>query len=235
MTVPHLLVVAKAPVPGRVKTRLGARVGMEVAATLAAASLADTLAACAATYGATRCCLALDGSLDGAAAETELSVLLQGWHVFEQRGVGLAARLVNAHADAADRTGGAVVQIGMDTPQVTPELLSAVADGLSVCDAVLGPAEDGGWWVLAARDPRAVAAIVEVPMSTPTTGPATQRALEGAGLTVALAATLRDIDTVEDAEAVARLVPRSRFAAAWGPVRSSLGRADQASWPRSCC
>jgi uncharacterized protein len=226
MTLPHLLVVAKAPVPGRVKTRLGAQIGMEGAATLAAASLADTVETCTATYGAARCCLALDGTLDGAVAEAELSVLLEGWQLFAQRGDGLAARLVNAHADAGDRTGGAVVQVGMDTPHLTPELLSSVADGLTTCDAVLGPAEDGGWWVLAARDPRAVAAIAAVPMSTPTTGRETRRALESAGLRVLMAATLRDVDTVEDADAVAALAPQTRFGAAWEPVRRSWGRED---------
>ena len=226
MNVPHLLVVAKAPVPGRVKTRLGAEVGMEVAAQLATASLADTVAACTATYGAERCLLALDGTLDGAVGEPHLTELLEGWQLFPQRGDELAERLVNAHADAADRTGGAVVQVGMDTPQLTPELLSTVADGLSTSDTVLGPADDGGWWVLAARDPRAVAAIAEVPMSTPTTGMATRRALEAAGLSVALAATLRDVDTVEDADAVAALIPGSRFGAAWQPVRRLLERGD---------
>jgi hypothetical protein len=224
VTVPHLLVVAKAPVPGRVKTRLGAEVGMEAAATLAAASLADTLAACTATYGVERCCLALDGSFDGAVGGGELTALVEGWRLFPQRGEGLAARLVNAHAEAAARTGGPVVQVGMDTPQVAPELLVAVADGLSTSDAVLGPADDGGWWVLAARDPGAVAAIAGVPMSTPTTGAETRQALEQAGLRVATASTLRDVDTVEDADAVAALVPHSRFAAAWEQLRSSRER-----------
>ena len=53
------LVMAKAPVPGRVKTRLGARVGMEVAAELAAAALLDTIAACRSAFA--ECHLALDG------------------------------------------------------------------------------------------------------------------------------------------------------------------------------
>jgi hypothetical protein len=218
VTVPHLLVVAKAPVPGLVKTRLGAEVGMTVAARLAAASLADTLAACAATYGARRCCLALDGSFDGAVDGTELSALADGWHVFGQEGEGLAERLVNAHAAAGERTGGAVVQVGMDTPQLTPELLTAVAAGLGASDVVLGPAEDGGWWVLGAREPRAVAAIADVPMSTPTTGAATRQALRAAGLSVGTTTTLRDVDTVEDAAAIAAAIPQSRFARAWTAV-----------------
>lgn len=218
MTVPHLLVVAKAPVAGRVKTRLGAQVGMAEAARLAAASLTDTLAACAATYGSERCCLALDGSLGDGVDGAALSELVVGWRVFPQHGAGLAERLVNAHADAAELTGGAVVQVGMDTPQLTPQLLRDVAGELRTADAVLGPADDGGWWVLATREPRRVAAIVDVPMSTPSTGDDTRRALEAAGLVVAVTSTLCDVDTLEDAAAVAVQAPDSRFAAAWAAL-----------------
>ena len=221
MSAPHLLVVAKAPVPGRVKTRLGSEVGMAAAARLAAASLADTLTACAATYGPQRCCLALDGSFDDAVDGVGLAELAAGWQVFAQRGEGLAVRLVNAHADAGDRTRGAVLQVGMDTPQVTADLLRAAAFELGTADAVLGPADDGGWWILGARDPRRVAAIAGVPMSTPTTGADTRSALQTAGLDVAATSTLRDVDTAEDAEVVARLVPGSRFARAWSQVRQA--------------
>lgn len=219
MTDAGLLVVAKAPVPGRVKTRLGAEVGMAAAARVAAASLADTLTACAATYGPERCLLSLDGSFGDAVDGSALTRLLDGWHVFPQRGAGLAERLVNAHADAALLAPGAVLQVGMDTPQVSPELLVEVAATLASSDAVLGPADDGGWWVLGAHDPRTVVAIEGVPMSTSTTGWATRRALEDAGLRVAVAATLRDVDTAEDADAVAALVPASRFARTWAAVR----------------
>lgn len=216
---PHLLVVAKAPVAGRVKTRLGAEVGTAAAARLAAAALADTLTACTATFGPQRCCLALDGSFDEAVDGAVLAELVASWHVFPQRGDGFGARLVNAHADAGELTGGSVVQIGMDTPQATPQLLGAVAAELDRSDAVLGPADDGGWWVLGVREPRAVAAIGAVPMSTSTTGVETRRALEAAGLRVAETAGLRDVDTVGDAGAVAALAPDSRFAAAWGELR----------------
>lgn len=219
MTGPCLLVVAKAPVAGRVKTRLGAEVGMAAAARLAAASLADTVTACTATYGARRCCLALDGSLEDAVDGPALTALVEGWHVLPQRGAGLAERLVHAHEDAARLTERALVQVGMDTPQLTPELLASVGDGLDADDAVLGPADDGGWWVLAIRDGRSVEAIAEVPMSTPTTGAETRLALEAAGLRVASAATLRDVDTAEDAEAVAALVAGSHFARTWDEVR----------------
>ena len=222
MSPAQLLVVAKAPEPGRVKTRLGSSVGPEAAAWLAAAALADTLVACAA-YGPQRCFLALDGDLDEATDATLLRGLLVGWTVFSQEGEGLAERLVNAHGEVAERAAGGVLQVGMDTPQLRPDLLSAVEQQLGSHDAVLGPAHDGGWWVLAAREPRRVAPLAGVPMSTPTTGEETRRALERSGLTVARGALLRDVDTVADAEQVAALVPGSRFARVWARVSGAPG------------
>jgi rSAM/selenodomain-associated transferase 1 len=212
--VTSVLVVAKAPEPGRVKTRLGADVGMDVAAELAAASLLDTLAACAAFTSSRH--LSLAGDLDRAVHADDLRTAVEGWTVHPQVGSDFAERLADAHA----RVSGPVVQVGMDTPQVTPALLRDAAAGLATYDAVLGPAQDGGWWVLALRDPARAAALAGVLMSTPTTGTDTRAALEAAGLTVGSTATLRDVDTVADADAVAAEAPDTRFAAAWGSRKS---------------
>ncbi len=209
-----VLVVAKAPEVGRVKTRLGAEIGMDRAAHVAAAALLDTLEAATEAVGAGHCHVSLDGDLDRAVRSTELREALTGWTVHPQRGDGFGARLADAHA----RVAGPVVQVGMDTPHLTPALLLAAAAGLDRHDAVLGPAEDGGWWVLALRDPAHAVVLRDVPMSTPTTGADTRAALTGAGLDVGTTATLRDVDQVADAGAVARLVPGSRFAEAWGLV-----------------
>jgi uncharacterized protein len=206
------LVVAKAPVAGRVKTRLGADVGMAYAAELAAAALLDSLDACAKAFGPDRCWLSLAGDLGGAVRGDELTAALRGWTVVPQRGEHFGERLVNAHLDAGD---GAVVQIGMDTPQVTAAHLADVADGLDRHDAVLGDAPDGGWWVLGLRCPGAATALRGVPMSTPTTGADTRAALEAAGLAVGSTTRLTDVDTVADGDAVAALAPHGRFAAAW--------------------
>ena len=62
-------------------------------------------------------------------------------------------------------------------------------------DAALGPADDGGWWVLALRDPEAAQALADVPMSTPTTFDRTRAALRARGLDVTTVETLRDVDT----------------------------------------
>ena len=173
-----VLVVAKAPEPGQVKTRLGNDIGMEAAADVAAASLLDTLAACASA--SSYCHLSLAGDLGRALRADEIRAALAGWTVHPQAGAGFAERLVNAHAQMP----GPVVQVGMDTPHLTAGLLGETAARLATYDAVLGPAEDGGWWVLALRDPTQAVALVGVPMSTPTTGVDTKIALEAAGLSV---------------------------------------------------
>jgi hypothetical protein len=209
------LVLAKAPVAGRVKTRLGADVGLERAAELAAAALLDTVEACTAAYGAEHCHLALAGDLAEAVDGPALLAATRGWHVHPQRGEGFDERLAAAHADVAHSGPGPVVQVGMDTPQLTPDLLGLVVAGLERHDAVLGPAEDGGWWVLALRDPHDAAVLAGVQMSTERTHDDTLAALRARGLAVGTAPVERDVDTVADADVVAAACPSSRFARAW--------------------
>ena len=211
----RVLVVAKAPVPGLAKTRLGALVGDAAAARLAAAALIDTLTIAAATVGPAHCHLALTGDLRRAVHGSRLRRLLSGWRVTAQRGASFAERLVNAHRDAGP---GPVVQVGMDTPQLTPELLNAVGERLADHDTVLGPADDGGWWVLGRRDPELVAALGDVPMSTPTTYDDTRAALVAGGASVASVRSLRDVDTAADADAVAEQAPGTEFARTWAEV-----------------
>jgi glycosyltransferase A (GT-A) superfamily protein (DUF2064 family) len=211
----RVLVVAKAPVAGQAKTRLGAHVGAVAAARIAAASLLDTLRAAAEAAGASHCHLCLAGDLDDAVEPDRIRDLLRGWTVTAQRGDGLAERLVNAHLDAGP---GDVVQIGMDTPQATPSLLDVAARLLADHDAALGAAEDGGWWVLARRDPARMRALAGVPMSTPTTYADTRAALEATGSLVADTPMLRDVDTVADARAVAEAAPETEFARVWAAV-----------------
>ncbi|GAA1408779.1 TIGR04282 family arsenosugar biosynthesis glycosyltransferase [Catellatospora coxensis] len=197
----QLLVIAKAPVPGRVKTRLCPPCTPRQAADLAAAALADTLDAVT-DAPARRRVLVLDG--DHPAPD--------GWTTLPQRGVGLGQRLTNAFADSALPGVGSVL-VGMDTPQLTPPLLAAAARALDAVDATIGPADDGGWWLLALRDPRHAAILSEVPMSTPDTCAATLDALHRLGLRVTRLQSLRDVDTATDALAVAAAHPHGRFAA----------------------
>ncbi|GAB3768628.1 TIGR04282 family arsenosugar biosynthesis glycosyltransferase [Microlunatus parietis] len=206
-----VLIMAKAPVPGLVKTRLGPPLTHHEAAAVAAAALTDTLTAVGATSGVRRV-LALGGELDQALGASMISGALAGFTVIRQRGVGLAERIVNAHLDSGP---GPVFQVGMDTPQLTPELIKlAVRDlvGPDGPDAVLGPAVDGGWWGLGLRRSEQVAPVGRVRMSTPDTGSDTLAALRSGGLRVGLLPALRDVDTIDDAVAVAATAPGTRFA-----------------------
>lgn len=210
-----LLVVAKAPQPGLVKTRLTPPLTPEEAADLAAAALLDTLDAvrsAAAVLGGPTPVVAMAGDLGGAARSAELRRSLTGFRVTGQRGAGLGERLRAAHADAAAL--GPVVQIGMDTPQVTGDLLVGAASELERTEAVLGPATDGGWWLLGVRTASLAQVLSGVPMSTGSTGRLTAAALGAAGARVTLIGELRDVDHWADVRAVAAGVPDSRFAAA---------------------
>lgn len=206
----QLLVLAKEPVPGRVKTRLGPVFTPVQAAQLAAAALADTLAAVAATPVARRVIV-----LEGVAGRW----LPGGMEVLIQRGDGLDERLAAAFTDAAAGSALPMLLVGMDTPQVTPAQLTAAVRALlsDSVDAVLGRAADGGWWALGLRraDP---ALLLGVPMSTPHTGAAQRARLDAARLRVIELPVLRDVDTPADARCVARTAPSSRFAAAFAEL-----------------
>ena len=195
-TATTLLVIAKQPVPGRVKTRLVPPCTYEQAAGLAEAALADTLHT-AAMLPARRRILVLDGQPG--------PWLPPGFEIVPQCGGPLDERLARAFAAAR----GPTLLIGMDTPQVTPDLLTV---DWEAADAYFGPAADGGFWALGLRVP--VPALLRgVPMSTPSTGAVQRARLLAAGLRVADLPQLRDVDTAADAVAVAREAPRSRFAA----------------------
>ncbi|MFL6089371.1 MAG: TIGR04282 family arsenosugar biosynthesis glycosyltransferase [Aeromicrobium sp.] len=207
----RVLVVAKAPQPGRTKTRLAATVGDVRAAELSAAALLDTVRACREAFGTSRCNLSLAGDLDDAVDAARLQAALAGWTIRSQTGGDFGDRLARAHQEID----GPVIQIGTDTPQITPNALQGVVDLLDGADAVLGPATDGGWWVLALNDPRHAACLRDVPMSIATTGEHTLAALRGRGLAVALAPEMHDVDVAADAEIVARLAPDTEFARSW--------------------
>jgi glycosyltransferase A (GT-A) superfamily protein (DUF2064 family) len=155
--------------------------------------------------------VALTGDLDCAAGADEIRQRLQSFTVIGQRGNDFADRLANAHADAAD--GKPVLQIGMDTPQVSAELLADCARRLLEARAVLGLADDGGWWVLGIQTPASAECLRGVPMSEPDTGELTLKALRDNGIDVAPVQSLADVDVVDDIAAVRdACAPASRFA-----------------------
>jgi rSAM/selenodomain-associated transferase 1 len=195
-----LLVIAKEPLPGRAKTRLTPPCSAEEAASLAQASLLDTIDVVARTPAA-RKVLVFEGDARGWRRE--------GFELIAQRGAGLGERLAAAFADVQ----APALLIGMDTPQLTPPLL---LDGMRALaqpdvDAVLGPTPDGGYWSVGFNQ-RVSEAFSGVPMSCESTWVRQRTRLVQLGLRVYEQPPLRDVDTIEDACAVASAAPHTRFA-----------------------
>jgi rSAM/selenodomain-associated transferase 1 len=207
-----VIVMAKAPVAGRVKTRLCPPCSPEEAARVAAAAIADTLD----TVGrcqAGRRVIALEGPPG--------SWVPPGFEVIPQRGDGLGERLANACLDATqpDET---VVIVGMDTPQLTAIQLDQAIDRTTASTAVLGPAADGGWWLLGVQAAHPHSVFRGIPMSTADTGSSQRRRLRRLGLDVVDAPVLRDIDLITDLLEVAELIPGSRTAAVAAGLRPAV-------------
>lgn len=223
----QVLVIAKEPRPGLVKTRLCPPFTPTEAARLAGAALADTLDAVAGA-AVHRRVLVLDGSLsdgrplDGVSSRRPRDgvprplsrVLAAGFTVLPQRGDGLDERLAAAYDDAWEGEQLPMLLVGMDTPQLTGGLIEAcvtqlLSDGV---DGVLGIARDGGWWAMGLRRPDPQL-LLGIPMSTAGTGAAQRRRLVGAGLRVVDLPVLIDVDTAAEAWIVAEQAPGSWFAA----------------------
>ena len=195
-----IIIMAKAPVPGRVKSRLCPPCSPGEAALLAKAAFRDTVETAGAVPG-TRLVVSLDGPAG--------AWLPRGVLVAPQRGQDLAERLAAAFEDV----GGPALAIGMDTPQLAPALLTRAIRMLEQTDAVLGPAHDGGYWAIGLK--RADARVFwNIPMSTSSTAALQRARLDELGLRCGLLPILRDVDTFADAVAVAAEAPSSRFSEA---------------------
>jgi len=218
-----LIVLAKAPAPGRVKTRLCPPFTPDEAAQLAAAALRDSLAVAAATRADLRL-LVLDGEPD---PELRRACLEQGFVRRPQVPGTLDVRIASAFAEAARLDGGPALLIGMDTPQASTSVLDDALAALGTgrrkdrpsdrrrYDAAYAPAEDGGFWALGLREPghpRTAALLLGVPMSRSDTGAIQLARLTDAGLGVLHLPVLRDVDTADCAYAAAAACPETAFA-----------------------
>ena len=139
------------------------------------------------------------------------------WEILPQSAGGLDERL----AAIFDHLDEPTLLLGMDTPQVTHELLMPVfTDWTTETEAWIGPADDGGFWALALKNPTG-ALLRGIPMSRSDTGAHQLRRLNEAGLRVRLLPALTDIDTISDARIVASNAPHTRFARTFAGLRTS--------------
>lgn len=134
-----------------------------------------------------------------------------GFDFVRQRGDGLDARLESVFADVFAKRDLPTLLVGMDTPQLDGDLLGRAARMALSADAVLGPACDGGFWIVGFRR-ECPGVFAGVPMSTSRTYEVQLQRLRANGLCVADLPTLTDVDDAGTAEEVATAAPDTRFA-----------------------
>ena len=190
----RVLLVAKAPAPGRAKTRLVPPLTHEQAAGLARALLLDTLAACREELADVRLLVPDEADLE------PLARLTNGAPITVQRGRGLADALrLSIREHTVD---GATAIVSSDVPGLPRGALREAAGRLARgADVVLGPAMDGGYWLIAMREAHD-APFERIPWSTPAVLAATLERCREAGLAVELLEPWRDIDTAADLSAL---------------------------------
>ena len=226
-----VIVLAKAPVPGRVKTRLTPPLTDDQAAAIAAAALDDTFRAVLGSTRSTGTVAVFDGDPS--------PWVPTGIVVIPQVDGGLDRRLPAAFGDVHALHGTAMVLVAMDTPQVTAAMVDEAIDALAQpeVDAVFGPADDGGYWLIGLRalrpDEKSYDSLFhDVPMSTDGTGAAQRERLLCCGWRVHDVGRLRDIDTIGDIIAVTKAEPRLQVTRAWRRIeRASADSARPESEP----
>jgi rSAM/selenodomain-associated transferase 1 len=159
------------------------------------------------------------------------AALVRSRRCFPQRGRDLGARIHHALRTAGARSGGPVLAIGADAPHVSArELLRAARALERGADIVLGPAVDGGYWLIGMRTPRR-ALFERVPWSTRRVAAVTRRRCRAHGLSCVEVARDFDVDDLDGLAALARIVQRRRRE--FPNMRAVLRRLNRrAGWPR---
>jgi rSAM/selenodomain-associated transferase 1 len=219
-------VMARAPIPGRCKTRLARSLGDAAAALLQRAMLLDTLdlLGCRVRLGASMRYVVMAAPEDDGTAVLR-ALVPAGWEVVAQRGADLGARLANGLEDLAQK-GALACLVDSDSPTVHPaalEQLSTVEDD----DVVIGPAEDGGYYLIGTSrpDPRLFEGIR---WSTSGVMDATRQACAALGRRVHELPHGYDVDDVED---LARLDLELQAHPARAPQTAELLRAVRSRLP----
>jgi len=186
-----LAVIAKEPVAGTAKTRLAPALGTTGAARAAAAMLADTVAVVRAVGADPWLCFTPPQ------ARARFGRLAPGFGLLAQAPGDLGDRLAACLADLLAAGAERVAIVGADTPHLPPASCRRALSLLDEVDVVLGPALDGGYYLVAAKaaDP---GLFVGVPMGTEVVLAETLARAARRGLTAALLPPLRDLDRVED-------------------------------------
>lgn len=189
----RLIIFLKVPRAGSVKTRLGNEIGMTVARD-AYCCLVERLLQNLSNIPQ----IELRISPDDAGKEIANWVKPR-WRITKQGGGDLTARLRLAFAEAFQSSDGRVLIIGSDCPEVTESDIHAAWDSLAENDVVLGPASDGGYWLIGLREARPEL-FEGIPWSSDKVLEKTLALAATAGLKVKLLRMLSDVDTQADWE-----------------------------------
>jgi rSAM/selenodomain-associated transferase 1 len=187
----RVIVFLKAPRPGFVKTRIAAQLDAEAAAAIYQVLVGITLSRLNGCQD-----VELRFAPDDAAAELG-AWRRAGWNARPQGEGDLGERLCRAMTEAFTEGVAKVLILGADCPEFGAEDIQSAFDALQEHDVVLGPATDGGYWLVGLRRPLPDL-FREIPWSTDQVFEMTRRRIVDAGLRVAELRRLRDIDTLED-------------------------------------
>jgi len=205
-----LVVMARYPEAGTTKTRLARTIGDEAAVHLYRAFLTDL----AMRFAGESCGAALHWNytppeVDFRAFVATLSpTQTPNMHCFPQRGADFGARMHAAFQWTRAHGFKHTILIGSDSPHIRLEAVSQARAALDEADVVLGPAEDGGYYLIAMREPHDL--FSGIPMSTRSVLEMTIAAARRQGLTTRLLEPLFDIDELPDLLRLARLLEVQR-------------------------
>jgi rSAM/selenodomain-associated transferase 1 len=197
-----LVVFVKLPVPGSVKTRLATAIGPEAAARLYRTLAERVLEATAPRAGEYERLVFFDPP----EALEEMRAWLPGVRLLAQARGDLGVRMKDALARAFARGAERVVLVGSDVLGVSREIVTEALAALDTADVVIGPAEDGGYYLIALREPRPEL-FAGIAWSTPSVGDETRARAASAGLSVQELPRLRDVDTIDDLRALEEADP----------------------------
>ena len=189
----RLVVFLKAPRAGTVKTRLAETLGADAACAAYRQLVGALLTNLAPLPRVELCFTPVDAS-----AEIEPWVR-PGWSTCPQTGGDLGERLHSAFAEHFISDAQHVIIIGSDCPDVTALDIEDAWLALEGHDVVLGPALDGGYWLIGLRAPQP-GLFTAMPWSTDRVFGETMRRAREADLRVALLRELSDVDTLADWE-----------------------------------
>ncbi len=219
-----LVVFVKHPAPGAVKTRLAEAIGPAAAAGLYRSVAEHVLASTTPAPGEYERLVFFDPPQ----ARDEMRAWLPGVRLLAQSGADLGARLTDATARAFARGASRVAVVGTDAPGLARQTVVAALDALDAADVAIGPSEDGGYYLLALRQPRPEL-FAGMAWSTPSVATDTRARAAAAGLVVRELPVLRDVDTLEDVRLEWRVLGTLLEGRPW--LRESIEEALAASPP----